>query len=70
MAYAGTDYGSSGSWNNNAAGVSTQGISMSNLTAAHASAVIIGLSLLFLIALRMGFRGISVGKVTGGLVRG
>jgi len=70
MAYAGQDYGASGTYSGNAAGYAGTGMGMgSNLTAAHASAIIIGLSLLFLIAIRMGFRGVSVGRATGGLVR-
>lgn len=70
MAYAGQDYGASGTYTGNTAGYAGTGMSTSSLTAAHASGIIIGLALLFLIAIRMGFRGVSVSRVSGGLVRG
>jgi len=64
MGYAGNEYGASGAYNNLGTG------SNSVLSTAHASGIIVGASLLFLIAIRMGFRGVSVSRVSGGLVRG
>lgn len=68
MGYAGQEYGSGGAYSGNGAGVGS--MSFSGLSVAHASAVIVLAALLFLMAIRMGFRGVSVGRLTGGIVRG
>jgi hypothetical protein len=67
MGYAGNDYGSNGAWNGNGAGAAGAGQSLSNLSTSHASAVVVLGSLAILIALRMGFRGVSVGGVNVGV---
>jgi hypothetical protein len=61
MAYAGTDYGSAGAYNGTAAGAAANGVSLSSLTTAHASAIVVFFAMAVLIALRMGFRGVSLG---------
>lgn len=65
MGYAGNEYGAGGAFSDG-----TLVGSNSALSTAHASGIIVGASLLFLIAIRMGFRGVSVSRVTGGIVRG
>lgn len=58
MGYAGQDYGPSASVSGSA---SVNGQSLSNLSTAHASGVVVIGALLALVAIRMGFRGINVG---------
>lgn len=62
MGYAGQDYGSNGAYSMaNTGAVGNPGSSLGALTTAHASGVIVIGALLALIAIRMGFRGVSVG---------
>jgi hypothetical protein len=69
MAYAGESYGSGNSYSGNAANavgpMPTNGMSTEKACAA----LVIG-SLVALIAIHRGFRGVSASKLTGGLVRG
>lgn len=57
--YAGNDY-------NSGAVPPTNG----TLTPAHSAGIIVGVCVLALVAVRMGYRGVSVTAVTGGLVKG
>lgn len=69
MAYAGENYGTGSAYSGQAANainpVSANGLS----TPQAAAALVIG-SLVGLIIIRRGFRGVSVSKISGGLVRG
>lgn len=68
MAYAGENYGTGGAYTGQAANavnpLTTNGLS----TPQAAAALVIG-SLVGLILIRRGFRGVSVSRATGGLVR-
>lgn len=68
MAYAGEQYGTGGVYAGQAANAvpTTRG---GFNTEQAAAALVIG-SLIGLIMIRRGFRGVSVGRATGGLVRG
>lgn len=57
--YAGNDYSGTGN-------PVTQGTT----TVAHSAGFVVGACVLILVAVRLGYRDISLGKVTGGLVRG
>lgn len=57
--YAGNDYHDAGN-------PVTQG----QFTVAHSAGFVVGACVLLLVAVRLGYRDISIGKVTGGLVRG
>ena len=69
MAYAGENYGPGGAYTGQAANsinpVATNGMG----TPQAAAAIVIG-SLVGLIMIRRGFRGLSVSRATGGLVKG
>lgn len=45
-------------------------VKQGGLMTEHAAAAVVIGSLVFLVMIRRGFRGVSVGKVSGGLVRG
>jgi hypothetical protein len=49
--------------------VMTNPIKRGGLTTEHATGAIVIGALVFLIAINRGFRGVSVGKLSGGLVR-
>jgi hypothetical protein len=71
MAYAGDRegvYPTAGPYAGNATGA-TQPVKGQGLSTEQAAAAIVLSSLVALIAIRRGFRGLSVSKATGGLVR-
>ena len=71
MAYAGERQGvypTAGPYAGNATGA-TQPMKNSGLTTEHAAAALVLGSLAALIAVRRGFRGVSVSKMSGGLVK-
>jgi hypothetical protein len=71
MAYAGERegvYPTAGPYAGNATGA-TQPVKGQGLTTEHAAAAVVLGSLCALIAIRRGFRGVSVSKMSGGLVR-
>jgi hypothetical protein len=45
-------------------------VKQGGLSSEHAAAAVVIGSLVFLIMIRKGFTGVSVGKISGGLVRG
>lgn len=57
--YAGNDYNSN-----------TSPITQGTLTTAHSAGLIVAGCLFALVAIRLGYRDISIGRVTGGLVKG
>jgi hypothetical protein len=67
MAYAGEQYGSGGAYSNGPTDNPVRG--MNGLTTEHAAAAVVIGCLVFLIAIRRGFSGVSVSSVTGGLVK-
>jgi hypothetical protein len=74
MAYAGEQYqggvyGTGGSYAGNAANATTPAPTNGMSTERAAAAIVLG-SLAALIMIRRGFRGVSVSKMSGGLVRG
>jgi hypothetical protein len=74
MAYAGENfnqgaYGTGGSYAGNAANAVSPAPKGGMNTEQAAAAIVLG-SLVALIAIRRGFRGVSVSKATGGLLRG
>jgi hypothetical protein len=74
MAYAGENfnqgaYGTGGSYAGNAANAVSPAPKGGLNTEQAAAAIVLG-SLVALIAIRRGFRGVSVSKATGGLLRG
>ena len=68
MAYAGENYGTGGAYTGQAANAINPVASAGLDTPRAAAALVIG-SLVGLIMIRRGFRGVSVSKATGGLVR-
>lgn len=69
MAYAGDDYGPGSAYAGNATNAINPIPSTGWTTEKCAAALVIG-SLATLILIRRGFRGVSVSKISGGLVRG
>jgi hypothetical protein len=74
MAYAGENfnqgtYGTGGSYAGNAANAVSP-VPTKGLNTEQAAAVLVLGSLVALIAIRRGFRGVSVSRATGGLVKG
>lgn len=69
MAYAGENYGTGGAYSGQAANAINPLPRGSLDTPQAAAAIVIG-SLVGLIMIRRGFRGLSVSRATGGLVRG
>lgn len=69
MAYAGENYGTGGAYTGQAANAVNPLPRGSLDTPQAAAALVIG-SLVGLILIRRGFRGVSVSRVSGGLVRG
>lgn len=67
--YAGEQYGAGGAYSQGAMSADNP-VKVTGLTTEHAAGVIVIGSLLALVAIRHGFRGVSVGRVTGGLVKG
>lgn len=68
MAYAGEDYGTGGAYTGQAANAINP-LSANGLSTPQAAAAIVLGSLVGLILIRRGFRGLSVSRATGGLVR-
>lgn len=56
--YAGNDY------NGQAVPVTT-----SSMTPAHTAGIVVGVALLALVVVRLGYRDVSISRVTGGLVK-
>lgn len=56
--YGGTDYSS-----NNAP------VTQGTMTAAHSAGLVVAGAIVFLAVVRLGYRDISIGRVTGGLVK-
>ena len=69
MAYAGEQYGSGNVYAGQAANA-VNSVPTVGVTTEKAAAILVIGSLVALIAIRRGFRGVSVSNVTGGLVRG
>ena len=69
MAYAGEQYGSGNAYTGQAAN-SINPNAGDGMTTEKAAAVLVIGSLVALIAIRRGFRGVSVSSMSGGLVRG
>jgi hypothetical protein len=69
MAYAGENYGTGGAYTGQAAN-SINPVSANGLSTPQACAALVIGSLVGLIMIRRGFRGLSVSRVSGGLVRG
>lgn len=69
MAYAGEQYGSGGVYTGQAANAVNPVFPGQGLSTAQAAGALVLGSLAGLILIRRGFRGISIGKATGGLVR-
>lgn len=68
MGYAGEQYGSGGAYSGTGTGdhpVSGSG----NVATEHAAAIVVFACLAALIAIRMGYRSVSISGVTGGLVK-
>jgi hypothetical protein len=69
MAYAGENYGTGGAYTGQATNA-VNPITPNGLSTPQAAAALVIGSLVGLIIIRRGFRGVSVSKVSGGLVRG
>lgn len=69
MAYAGENYGPGGAYTGQAAN-SINPVPGKGLDTPQAAAALVIGSLVGLIMIRRGFRGLSVSRATGGLVRG
>jgi hypothetical protein len=69
MAYAGENYGTGGVYAGQASNAVNPMPKGGFQTEQAAAAIVLG-SLVALIAIRRGFRGVSVSRATGGLVRG
>jgi hypothetical protein len=69
MAYAGENYGPGGAYTGQAAN-SINPVTPNGLGTPQAAAAIVLGSLIGLIMIRRGFRGLSVSRATGGLVKG
>jgi len=69
MAYAGENYGTGGAYTGQAANA-VNPVPGNGLTTPQAAAALVLGSLVGLIMIRRGFRGVSVSKMSGGLVRG
>jgi hypothetical protein len=69
MAYAGENYGTGGAYTGQAANA-VNPVPLNGLTTPQAAAALVLGSLVGLIMIRRGFRGLSVSRATGGLVRG
>ncbi len=66
--YAGEQYGSGGAYTGGNGAVPNP-VKMGGLSTEHAAAVLVIGALVALVAIRGGFRGVSVSGATGGLVR-
>jgi hypothetical protein len=69
MAYAGENYGTGGAYTGQAANA-VNPLPRNGLDTPQAAAALVIGSLVGLIMIRRGFRGLSVSRVSGGLVRG
>jgi hypothetical protein len=69
MAYAGEAYGSGGQYAGNAANA-VNPVPANGLTTERAAGALVIGALAALIMIRRGFRGVSVGRISGGLVKG
>lgn len=69
MAYAGEQYGTGNTYAGNAANA-TNAVPATGMTTERAAAGLVIGSLVALVMIRRGFRGVSVGRISGGLVRG
>jgi hypothetical protein len=69
MAYAGENYGTGGAYTGQAANA-VNPVNVNGLSTPQAAAALVIGSLVGLIVIRRGFRGVSVSKMSGGLVRG
>lgn len=69
MAYAGEEYGRGGQYSGNAANAVNPVPIAGMPTERAAGALVLG-ALVALILIHRGFRGVSIGRATGGLVRG
>lgn len=69
MAYAGEQYGTGGAYAGQAANA-VNPVPAIGVTTERAAAILVIGSLVCLIAIRRGFRGVSVSSMSGGLVRG
>lgn len=69
MAYAGEQYGTGGVYAGQAANAINP-VKANGVTTPRAAAGLVLGSLMALIMIRRGFRGVSVGRLTGGLVKG
>ena len=68
MAYAGENYGSGGTYAGQAANA-VNPVPVKGLDTPQAAAALVFGAMVGLILIRRGFRGLSVSRVTGGLVR-
>lgn len=68
MAYAGEQYGSGNAYAGTAQNA-TNAVPATGMTTERAAAAVVLGSLAALIMIRRGFRGVSVGRMSGGLVR-
>jgi hypothetical protein len=68
MAYAGEAYGSGGQYAGNAANAVSP-VPANGLTTERAAGALVLGALAALIMIRRGFRGVSVGRISGGLVK-
>jgi hypothetical protein len=69
MAYAGETYGTGGVYAGQAANAINP-VSANGVTTERAAAGVVIGSLVALIMIRRGFRGVSIGRLSGGLVKG
>ena len=69
MAYAGDDYGTGNTYTGNATNALNP-VSGTGTTTERAAGILVIGALVVLIMINRGFRGVSVGRLSGGLVRG